>query len=489
MPLLQKALTLFRRSRSGEPIITLPEPLTVVEDAPAPPPDNVIYIYSHGFTNGVYRVSPEQDSFQQFLEHGCHVDRIKELRELNESAIAETELKLQAAAAAHAVDTGLVVEKEKMAEHLSVSLAELEEQRREKVQREMELGTQIKECVSEHPWAPALFYLAAGITFIVADISITEQITSWGFDMKGAQSWIFAIGLAFTTFLIKPAVDRLLEKPFQAAGFKLKTVYKCVLLGLTIMSLIMLYCLGKFRADSEIAKNQLEDISNLMNNCIPGSPQYTQLQNRYDEIQKSLDNNVMGQTGLILSGMIFAIGGAICLSIAFGSLKHLINRYWILPARVRRLRKEAKVLDQKFPSIRSEYTATRTEQEKAERRLLANEVDSLKEELKKLQEERSGLLSSFYDAQCNKEQALYADGKNKGEKYEIEGRLMYKVSSDDQSSIYLGKQDAKNEPVTTPYPRAYSRRPFVKMRKMIADNYNKNQNSQSHDGSEFEIVS
>jgi len=491
MPLLKKALSLFGRPKAEDvpAIIQPPEPLRTLEASPAPPPDNVIYIYSHGFTNGVYGVAPDQDSFERFLEHSSQLDRIKEQRALKEKAITETELKLHAADTAYVTDTSTFVEKEKMAEHISVSLIGLERQRVKKEEKETALITQTQECISEHPWAPALLYFFAGATFIIADVSITHQITSWGFNMKGAQGWIFAIGLAFTAFLIKPAVDRLLEKPFQAAGFKLTRVYKCVLLGLTVLGLAMLGYLGKFRSDSEIAKSQLEDISNQIEKWPPTSPQYIELQNQYHEIQKSLDNNSMGQKGLILSGMLFALGGAICLSIAFGSLKHLINRYWILPVRIRHLQKETKTLDQEIGSLRAEHTTTKAEQEKAERRLLANEIHSLKEEQKKLQEEQSTLLSEFYEAQYNKERALYFDGKNKGGKYSIEGKLVYKVSGDDHDSIYLGKQDTTNEEQAMHSPRPYTRRPFVKMRKMIADNYNKNQNSQSYDGSEFEIIS
>lgn len=488
MPLLQKALSLFGRTKPRD-MPPASEPTIGREAPPPPPPDDVIYIYSNGFTNGVFRVSPEQDNFGEFLEHCSQLEKMKELRVLKETAIAETELKLHAAATAYAEDTSLFVEEEKMAGHLSVSIERLELRRGKNEEKEADLSTRIQECVSEYSWAPALLYLVAGITFIVADISITKQITAWGFDMKGAQCWIFSMGLAFTAFLIKPAIDRLLEKPFQAAGFKLKTVYKCVLLGLTIIGLIMLYCLGKFRSDSEIAKNQLQDINHQMDKWPPNSTQYIQLQSQYDDIEKSLDNNPMGQNGLILSGMLFAIGGAICLSIAFGSLKHLIGRYWILPARVKRLEKEAKLLDSEIDSLRLTHTKTKTGQEKAEKRLLANEFFSLKDELKKLKEELSGLLSECYQAQYKKELALYLDGKSKGGKYEIEGRLTYKVSTDDHASIYLGKQDAKNEEQTTPSPRHYTRRPFVKMRKMIADNYNKNQNSPSHDNSEFEIIS
>jgi hypothetical protein len=307
--------------------------------------------------------------------------------------------------------------------------------------------------------------------------------------MHGWQGFVFALGLAFTAFLIKPTIDRWLEKPFQASGFKLKLLYKIVLFAITIVGLFMLYSLGKFRSDSEIAQKELATISVQMPNYEPSSPGFKALQAQYDSIQKSLDENQNGQTGLILSGMLFAIGGAICLAIAFGSLKQLILRHCTLPVQLRRVKKAIKIQDQQIAALRSEHTTVKAEQEKAERRLSTNEIPILTEALKQLRAEHSILLSEFYQVQYEKERALYLDGKNKGEKYQIEGELLYKISGNDHFSPYLNKMDekGKTEPLTPTRP--YTRRPFVKMRKMIADNFNKNQNTQTYDGTEFEIVS
>jgi hypothetical protein len=491
MPILKNIFPLFARKKPEETVagVTPPEPSIAPALAAITPPDNVIYIYSHGFTNGIYKIEPDKDSFERFLEYSNLLDRIKDQLELKEKAIAEMDLKLNSAMNVYAADTNTFIEKEKLAGNVSVSLTELDQLRIQKGHKQTGLITQMKETVSEYAWVPALLYFAAGATFIMADISITKQITSWGFNMTGWQSWIFAIGLAFTAFLIKPTVDRLLEKPFQAGGFKLKTVYKCVLLGIAVIGIIMLYFLGKFRSDSEIARNDLAELSTRMNVLDPNSQQYKTCQDQYDAIQKGLDQNFMGQTGLILSGMLFAVGGAICLSVSFGSLKQLITRYWILPVRIQRVKKEIKMLAQQCAALRSEHTTLKIDQEKAEKRLSANEIPLLKDELKNLQEERSALIAKLYQAQYEKERALYLDGKNKGGKYAIEGELLYKVSNNDHSSPYLGKQDSDSGTQSTSPTRPYTRRPFVKMRKMIADNFNKNQTNQTYDGTEFEIMS
>jgi hypothetical protein len=464
-----------------------PQPLQLDADSPG----NVVYIYSHGFTNGVFRVEPEKENFEQFLEFCNKSDQIKEQQVLNRKAIVITEEKLNREKTVFAADRDIVIEKENLTGQLATAIGELERLRNKLEQKEADLLAKRHETNAEYPWVPALLFLSAGITFIAADISIAKQITSWGFDMPNRQGWIYAIGLAFTAFLIKPAVDRMLEKPYQMGGFKLKNIYKAVLIGITCLGLVMLWFLGEFRSDSERARNKLNDLgTKIAAVSDPFSRQAKDLQGQYDEIQKSLDENVMGHYGLVLSGLLFAIGGAICLSISFGSLKQLISRYWILPALIRRIRGEIDALQKKIGVAQSEMTLAKTEREKAEKRTLGSEIVQLQEEMKKLQEEQSVLLAAFYQAQYNRERALYQDGRSRGEKYTLEGDLLYKASGNDRSSLYIGKQTGTTDTQSPNSTRPYTRRPFIKMRKMIADNFNKNKNNQTYDdGTEFEIVS
>jgi hypothetical protein len=128
MSLLQKVTSLFARKQLDQAPVDAVPPAAATSPAP-PPSDSVIYIYSHGFTNGVYRVAPDNDSFERFLEHSNQTDRLKEQQAVMEKAIAETELKLNAAKLEQATDTGIFIEKEQRAGHFSVTLAEMEQRR------------------------------------------------------------------------------------------------------------------------------------------------------------------------------------------------------------------------------------------------------------------------------------------------------------------------------------------------------------------------
>ena len=455
----------------------------------AAPPSNVVHIYSHGFTNGVFRIEPEKADFERFLEYCNHSDNIKDQQTINKITIAGVEDRLNKEKASFATDTSIAIEKEKLADYVTVTINELELSKRSMEANMAELNSLKKETHAEYAWAPSFLFLVAGITFIGADISITKQITAWGFNMTGLQGWIYAIGLAFTAFLIKPTIDRLFEKPFQASGLKLKVVYKIVLIGITCIGLVMLWLLGEFRSDSEHASAKLTSLTNQMSSIDPGDPKYDQLEAKYQQVQKELDENSNGQYGLVMSGLLFAVGGAICLSVAFGSLKQLIKRFWILPIQIGRLKRKEKGLEANLKSMKTELMTAKAEREKAQKRLLANEMALLGEELRKLKEEEQNLVAEFYRVQYERERALYLDGRSRGEKYTLDGELRYQPSGSDRSSLFVGKQTGPNGAQSPSPLRPYTRRPFVKMRKMIADNFSKNQNAKNDDGTEIEIVS
>jgi hypothetical protein len=484
MSFLKKLITFFSKKKE------IPEP-EKAEELPATPvrhsspSDSVIYIYSHGFTNGIYKVHPEKDNFQEFLKASSEADKILVLRRQNEQrlAYARQQLALKESAARTVQD--IRIEKQESEEHLKGRMMEIEEQRAVKQERLKQVVEQRNQTHAEYAWVPAILYLFAGIVFIVGDISITHQITSWGFDMKGIEGWVFAVGLAFTAFLIKPVVDRLLEKPFQKAGLEMKKVYKTVLLMITVLGITMLFLLGKFRSESQEAATKLGDINYQMQSISdPNSPEYLKLAEERKQINQDLTSNPVGEWGIILSGIIFAIGGALCLSIAFPSLSQLINRYWILPVRIRSHEAGVKKLVDLRSELKSQMKMVSGDILKAEHQIKGFDFERLKSEVKELEEEEKKLLVAYYEMQFQRESNLYEDGRNRGEKFNPDAELMYKTTELDPTDLY--HRNGKTPAVPD---NKVQRRPFVKIRKMIADNYYKNQNNKSADGSEFEILS
>ena len=486
MSFFNKLISFFKRNEEQPQEPQAEEVHEIATPSHTLPSENVIYIYSHGFTNGVYRVEPEKDNFQEFLLASNEADKIIEQRRLNQHKLTAAKQLLNIKQTAAQAVQNLYIEKKESVDDLHSRIDELDQYKVVQQGKQQLLIEQRSATHAEYGWVPALLYLAAGIVFIVGDISITHQITSWGFDMKGIEGWVFAVGLAFTAFLIKPVVDRLLEKPFQKAGLQMKNMYKTVMLLITVLGIVMLFLLGKFRSESQVAATKLGDINYQMQSLSdPNSPEYIKLADERKKINEDLTSNPVGEWGIILSGIIFAIGGALCLSIAFPSLSQLINRYWILPARISRLERNINKLQVQRTELKANLKLVAGDILKAEHQLKGFDHERLINQITMLEEEQKTLLEEYYQMQYRKEKNLYEDGKNRGEKFNTDGDLMYKSTDNDPTDLYHknGKTPAASD------SNKGQRRPFVKITKLIAENYTKNQNNKSADGSEFEILS
>jgi len=248
----------------------------------------------------------------------------------------------------------------------------------------------------------------------------------------------------------------------------------------------MLFLLGKFRSESQVAATKLGDINYQMQSLSdPNSAEYIKLAEERKKINEDLTGNPVGEWGIILSGIIFAIGGALCLSIAFPSLSQLINRYWILPVRIKKQEAGIKKLNELRGEIKNQMKSVTGDILKAEHQLNGFDFDKLKSELKELEEEEKRLLVEYYEMQFLRESNLYEDGKNRGMRFNMDAELTYKTADLDPTDLY----HRNGKPVPAIDNNKAQRRPFVKIRKMIADNYYKNQNNNAADGSEFEIMS
>jgi hypothetical protein len=475
-----------KSAQASDTATTLVPPSSPIQETK--PPDNVINIYDRGFANGVFRIEIEKDTFEAFLKASNDVDQINAQRKQNENSLEEAKNKLKTDSQTLEIAQETVIAKGKPIEHTQLEVERVEQRRTSYLDKQKALSIKQEETKPEHPWLPALFFFLAGVVFIVGDISITHQITSWGFDMAGMEGWIFAVGLAFTAFLIKPLIDRLLEKPFQKAGHELKRLYKAFLIGITVLGLLMLFFLGRFRSDAQTANTKLIEIRRQQSDISDvNSAEYRRLTDDRKKINEALTNNKVGEWGIILSGIVFAIGGGLCLAVAFPSLTQLTSRYWILPLRIRDCRVKAERCNKQLLDLRSNLAALSVD--KAAQKMKTISLSETTLRIHALEEEQKSLLVKYYEAQYEKERTLYHDGRNRGEKYSIEGDLIYRVIETD----FVGSNGSKaknGNGSDSPRPyRTYTRRPFIKMRKMIADNYNKNQNNNSQDGTEFEIVS
>jgi hypothetical protein len=451
-----------------------------------------VSIYGHGFHNALYKINEDKDAFPAYLLHSNEVEKIQELKKINDEELADAKAKLIEAESKKEKCQTSVIEAKEAIQFLSDKLTAGNSKISTWEGRNSQLFQKREQLAPEYAWVPALFFLAAGILFILGDISITSNITSTGFNMTAKEGLLFAIGLALTAFLIKPLIDRMLEKPFQKAGLELKRVYKVILYIVTFLGITMLFFLGKFRAESKTAIAELATITtNQKRIGIPESESF-QLQQQANKIAADLANNWWGQWGMVLSTIVFAIGGAMCLAVAFPSLTQLCNKYWFLPFRRWINKFFIRSEEDDASKVREELQLQNGKLKLAEQTLTAIDMASLKQKLQDCKAKQSELLQLYYSSRYHKEGELYKDGYNRGLIYSLDGDLKFKVidpisfkdkgSAANNGTEYNGDHSSNEK-------RAYTRRPFVKIRKMIADNYNQKQNPNTQDGTEFEIVS
>ena len=447
-----------------------------------------ISIYGHGFHNGVYRIEADNDSFPGFLNNSNDLDKTIDLQKLNMVEVEECQRKLRTAEEDFKKFTiDKIAAKEKI-EALSVQIDKVEIDKHGISDRNRFLSALREQTKPEYGWIPAILFLIAGMIFIWGDVTVTIDITSKGFDMKEEDGRMFAIGLALTVFLIKPLLDRMFEKPFQKAGFELNKAYKTLLFFITGLGIVMLFFLGQFRSEAKTSISKLSEIYNQQ-----AAPEITErqasiLQSQANNITTQLADNWWGRWGMVLSAIVFAIGGAMCLSVCFPSLTTLTNRYWFIPFR----RWTNKVFINRYTktisALNTEYLANRTLLANAESRLSNMDLLLMHEAMVAAKKRQLELIDLYYQVRQFKENNLYKDGFNRGDKYSLEGDLKFKIFDPMALDNKNNGSEKNGHSSIDPKARNYTRRPFVKIRKMIADNYNKKQNHTTQDGTEFEIL-
>ncbi|HEU0078831.1 MAG TPA: hypothetical protein VFQ76_14350, partial [Longimicrobiaceae bacterium] len=247
-----------------------------------------------------------------------------------------------------------------------------------------------------------LLYTIAGITFLLGDLVMSKAIVADSLNLRGPtpfgidESWLFALGLAMISVLLKPAYDRLVEDRYVAGEATRRFTW--TILIVSAGAILTVGVLGWFRATSfqmnVLAKAQPAQANSL----------WTQLA-----------TNPLGTASFVLSGLLFAVAGAVCLGIG---LRH--GRDW---RHIRsRLTREQKDLRDRCSDLDASAHALDTARHEAAKHLLETEaaarsapaVATLETELDRARHERRDLLERHREARRRKLDHLYQDGYQLG---------------------------------------------------------------------------
>jgi hypothetical protein len=346
-----------------------------------------------------------------------------------------------------------------------------------------EIETEKKKFHTPYPFLAGFIYLLAGITFIVGDLIISHEIVAYALNIKNnVHAWAFAFGLASVSILLKPAYDRLIEQPYlkneNASSRKLHGIFQGVLVFTAVATLGIL---GYFRYESyrvsELKKGINQEIKSLKSDNISLMPGQVDNANSalnsqidaklkaFNDLNVSLVNSKWALLSFIMSGILFAIAGAICLGIAFPSLQIYWQRWFGFNWKIFTLKNGISKHRRKLNKILKPYFVQKAQIEFINKK---NEffpsIATLESEIEHLEKELSEINLKIKNADENLRINIFGDGYQTGD---ISAKTMTDEELEELRKIQLERlRNLRNDKV-----KSAGLRPHLALRKAIQEKY------------------
>ncbi|MEZ0542503.1 hypothetical protein [Fibrella arboris] len=314
---------------------------------------------------------------------------------------------------------------------LSGKVAQLRDQLAQIRDEQTDLRARRKAAAPEYSLIGGLFFLVAGLSFLFGDLIISHEIVAYALNIRdNTEAWAFAVGLAMVTVLLKPAYDRLLERPYQADPAKNQVRYERFKLALAAFALVTLAVLGWFRYEA-YRTDQLKAAINrsirqlqqqttpLDGSSAPIDPSVLakieqQLQ-QSGELNLALVSSPWAMLSFVLSGLLFALAGAVCLGIGLPVLSAFWFRWLQADRRLWTLRRREKPILRELAPVDQALNEHAMQQQ-----LIDKQLDGLPN-LDSLQQQRTQLLADLIQlgnehrlALTDRRIAQYNDGYTNG---------------------------------------------------------------------------
>lgn len=447
--------------------------------------------FEKGFENGIDNV--ERANYEGYLSSEVSLDWLLGNKEIITQDLDETKLSLENSRLEKLEilkqKQEILIEYEEQ-NHLT---AQLENEIAEKKNRIAEIKELKKQNQSPYPMLAGIIYLAAGITFIFGDLIISHEIVAYALNIRNTfEAWAFALGLAGVSILLKPAYERLIEQPYLTqVNTSSKRAHGYFQLVLVIISIGTLSILGWFRYEAyktdklkeainrEIKSLQLEATPLISGGQTVENPLLTQKIEQklreYDALNQQLVNSPWALLSFVLSGVLFAIAGAICLGIAFPVLQVYWKRWLqynpVINSANRQIRKKTKALNE----IKKPWFKGKSLLDLAVQKLeLLPNLEALNNKKDKLENDLLAINEKIKLAIESARVSTYNEG------YESGNTNRDNLSAEDLESYrkhILEKIKQSREDSSDKTPRTYKTnglRPHQALRKAITNSFNEN---------------
>ncbi|WP_247233218.1 hypothetical protein [Telluribacter sp. SYSU D00476] len=446
--------------------------------------------YQHGYTSGIEGI--DRQVYEAYLSSKVSHEWVTERLEEKRGELGKLEGRKQDTIAQRKAAFDRLQDQLMGLNQTARRVKELEDTISEGDQRTETLREKREKAAGDYSLIAGIIFLAAGISFILGDLIISHEIVAYALNIRNStEAWAFAIGLAMVSVLLKPAYDRLIEGPYQKEDSpKAKKRYGRFKVILAVFAVITLTVLGWFRYEAyrtdKLKEAINKSIKNLQLNAVDpltgapiNSPELTnkieQALRDSDNLNLDLVNSPWALLSFVLSGVLFAIAGAVSLGMALPVLQSFWYRWlqidpnlWRLKRRRKRVLKELaaqeKILAQQMvqKNIMENDLATLPTLDQ-----LKEEEQQLRAEIERLEEERK---LAFTDSRIQS----YSDGYLRGE---VARDIMTEEEYEQWRNSHLtvsnlalrARSNATDRAV--PRTRSTGMRPHQAIRKAITDRF------------------
>lgn len=447
--------------------------------------------FQHGYTSGVEGVNRE--TYEGYLSSQINRDWLAERIDERRTDLNNTEKQLAEATEANRTAFAELQTHTLQVERLAKQVEQKETEKQLLLAERDTLRDRRAKASPDYSLLAGLLFLVAGIAFLAGDLIISHEIVAYALNIRNTnEAWAFAFGLAMVSILLKPAYDRLIEKPYQENPEQNRSKYERFKIVLAIFSVLTLAVLGWFRYEA-YRTDQLKaainkSVRQLQLNTDPTAATQTldaatvakiekQL-NASSELNLALVNSPWALLSFVLSGILFALAGAVCLGIALPVLSAFWFRWLQADIKLGRLRRRMKRIDKELLPLENQLAEQRTKQQVLQHNLeLIPALTELKERRQYLLSELNALLAELKLAQTDSRISTFNDGYGQGEATlnaltEEERQQLRKemlaLQNGSRKRTDEGKQNG-TAPVHGTNGKSNGMRPYQTIRKFLAD--------------------
>ena len=385
--------------------------------------------FQHGYTSGVEGVNRE--TYEGYLSSQISTDWLTDRIQEKRAELTQIDQQLSEVTEANRAAFADLQTHSLQVERLSKQVTQREDDRQALETDRNSLRERRTKAAPDYSLLAGLLFLVAGISFLAGDLIISHEIVAYALNIRNTnEAWAFAVGLAMVSILLKPAYDRLIEKPYQEDPVKNGRRYGRFKMALAVFSVLTLAVLGWFRYEA-YRTDQLKaainkSVRQLQLNTDPTADTPILSPSTLNKIEKQLSesselnlalvNSPWALLSFVLSGILFALAGAVCLGIALPVLSAFWFRWLQADIKLWKLRRRIKRVDKEITPLETQLAEQRTRQQVLQHNLdLLPALDELKAQRQSITADISELLSELKLAQTDSRISNYNDGYGQGE--------------------------------------------------------------------------